>query len=445
MSTSSQNQPPEPVAVPPRPKPSGQSSLVPAFLLGIPMAAGLLLFLRLPMWNGTLVERYTSHPVECVEIVIFCCALAALLVKLLGYFRQRMALRWELLPEWDGEAIPASEANGLMAHLSRLPRRVQRSWVGQRFQDILSYVCRRRSAEELDDHIRALSDNDMIQQENSYSLIRFLIWSMPILGFLGTVLGIAGAIAGVSPEVLEKSIGTVTQGLALAFDTTGLALILTIVTMFLSFMVERLEQGARDLVDSTTDLHLSHRFARPQGENGPVIEAVEQSAQAVMASTDRLVQRQADLWAESLTKSHQQLLDAEKSQQQRFTQALEEAMSRSLVAHQQKLAEMQQQMEAETGKSLQPLTQLAENLEQQQAALQPIAKAMQALGQALLQLQKQEGQLNRMQQLLQQNLSTLASTGSFEQAVHSLSAAIHLLTAKTTAPSLRLVSEEEAA
>ncbi len=52
---------------------------------------------------------------------------------------------------------------------------------------------------------------------------------------------------------------------------------------------------------------------------------------------------------------------------------------------------------------------------------------------ALAKVQEGEKQLLRLQELLNQNLSTLAGTGAFEQAVNSLTAAIHLLTARAGA------------
>ena len=53
--------------------------------------------------------------------------------------------------------------------------------------------------------------------------------------------------------------------------------------------------------------------------------------------------------------------------------------------------------------------------------------------QMLVQLQSGEAQLVRLQETLQQNLASLAGTGAFEQAVQSLTAAIHLLTARVGA------------
>ena len=48
-------------------------------------------------------------------------------------------------------------------------------------------------------------------------------------------------------------------------------------------------------------------------------------------------------------------------------------------------------------------------------------------------MQEGEWGLAHLQGLLQQNLAALAGAGSFEQAVHTLTAAIHLLTARAAA------------
>src|SRR5207302_1595755 len=81
----------------------------------------------------------------------------------------------------------------------------------------------RSSAEDLDDQMRSLSDSDAMALDGTYVLNRYLIWAMPILGFLGTVLGITQAIAGISPEQMEKDPGAVSTGLTNAFDATALA------------------------------------------------------------------------------------------------------------------------------------------------------------------------------------------------------------------------------
>jgi hypothetical protein len=57
---------------------------------------------------------------------------------------------------------------------------------------------------------------------------------------------------------------------------------------------------------------------------------------------------------------------------------------------------------------------------------------------ALNRLAENGSQLAKLQQLLQQNLGALAGAGSFDQAVSSLTAAIHLLTARAGNPALAI-------
>jgi hypothetical protein len=85
--------------------------------------------------------------------------------------------------------------------------------------------------------------------EQSYSLPRTLVWAIPLMGFIGTVVGISAAVAGFSGflaqaeeiEQIKTGIGAVTTGLAVAFDTTLLALALSVAVMLPLVLLERLE------------------------------------------------------------------------------------------------------------------------------------------------------------------------------------------------------------
>jgi hypothetical protein len=392
-----------------------------ALVIGLPLAAVMLAVPRLPQFDGTLVQRYVSHPIEAVEILLFGLALGILAGKLTGTLRQRRANRRGILPDWDGKPVPTGEAAGLLAGVARLPRWLRESWLGRRAASVLDFVGHRRAADDLDDHLRDLHDADATALEDSYALLRFLLWSLPILGFLGTVLGITEAVAGVTPESLEDNLGQVTGGLALAFDTTGLALMLTMATMFLTHVVERLETGALEEVDRLTRLHLAHRFARPAGEHGPLLAALQEQSRAVLDATEQLVRRQAAVWAETLTATEGRRAEAERQQQERFTAALQHALDQSLARHDERLTALRRQAEEQSAALLAPLASLA-----------PAAAAMNALVDALQRLQDGEGQLLRLQASLRENLAALSAAGSFEGAVHSLTAAVHLLTARGT-------------
>jgi hypothetical protein len=99
----------------------------------------------------------------------------------------------------------------------------------------------------------ALDDSSfyLSTSESSYSFPRILVWAIPLMGFIGTVVGISAAVNGFSGflaesgdvEQIKEGIGLVTGGLAVAFDTTLLALFLSVLVMIPLVLVERYESS----------------------------------------------------------------------------------------------------------------------------------------------------------------------------------------------------------
>jgi hypothetical protein len=408
-----------------------------AFIVGVPLAVVLLVLFHKGPLHNTVFYRYLERPVEGVELILFCCALSALGAKYVQSLVEGRAFQVEVLPRWDGRPVPIGEAANLLTGLRRLPQRLQKTFLGQRIGAILEFLCQRGSAAELDDQMRALLDSDAVVLEGSYALTRFITWAIPILGFLGTVLGITDAISGATPEVLEKNMSQVTDGLSYAFDATALALSLTMITMFCSFLVERREQNLLEAVDQEVERMLAHRFLRIAGDTGPFVEALRQNTQVLLDATGQLVERQAEVWARSLTESQRRTHEASARQQEQMAGALEMALKGTLQAHSQLLGGLEKQAIDQSTRLFEQLGALASVIRDygrdQQAALVRVGENLATQAAALGGLQHGEEQLRQLQAGLQQNLAALAGAGAFEQAVHSLTAAIHLLTAKAGA------------
>ena len=98
------------------------------------------------------------------------------------------------------------------------------------------------------------AENETEHLENSYSVPRYFVWALPIVGFIGTVWGIGLSIsffsdtmsssqAGASvSSLLQQNIPLVTKGLSTAFDTTLLALVLSVPATGLLVLTERNER-----------------------------------------------------------------------------------------------------------------------------------------------------------------------------------------------------------
>lgn len=427
----------------------GMGSTIAAFLLGLPMAAGVVwLFLHGPLRDHFL-HRYVAFPVMWVEVSFFTCGIGAIIVKWLGIQRDLLACRRQILPEWDGQPSSPDSAKEMLEQLDQQPRRVQRSRIFARFRAVLEFVTLRRSAQQLDDHLHSLSDQEALDQENSGGLIRFITWAIPILGFLGTVIGITGAIGGVTPEVLEESLSTVTDGLAEAFDSTALALGLTMVLMFLSYLVEKKEQALLSRIDMMTEAELGHRFQREGQESTPFLNIVRESTSALAASVENLVKRQTQLWADALDEPKRRLVQSYQQAEEHMTRAMTQAMKETMEAHTHRLREMEQESLQRQAGMVQEMMSLAQAIRetgaQQQESLRQVAEGIQGQASVLGQLQADATNLVHLQAVMHQNLAALASASSFEEAVHSLTAAVHLLTSRVSQPQPLRIHQGKAA
>jgi biopolymer transport protein ExbB/TolQ len=419
-------------------------SLIP-FALGVPLALGLLHGISTGVIGNAEWQRYTQFPPQKTAVVLFCCAMCGILGKLLVALRQRATCLRPPLPEWDGKPIPASEVAALQQQMALQSVGTRRTVLGRRIMAVLDFVAGRGSANELDDQIRCLADNDAIALESSYALLRFITWAIPIIGFLGTVLGITGAISGVTPEKLESELHLVTDGLSEAFDSTALALFLTMVLMFFCYLVERFEQSVLEAVDHWVDRQLAHRFARSRADHA----GAPAGTQAVLDGMENLVEKQVTLWAGTIEKTEQ--LGAR--QQERMATAIGQALEFALTRYGKRLAELEEALIARNQGLLDTVSQLAAALREtgreHQVSLARLTDGLGAQVEALTKVQTGEAELLRMQEMLAQNLSLLAGSNTFEQAVESLTAAVHLLTARATTvpppPALRVVPRTGAA
>ncbi len=416
------------------PRTGRRGTTLPALLFGVPLAVGILALFA-PGYGPLAhleISRYFQHHVERVEVLLFCCALSALAAKFWRHLGEGQIDGRKLLPAWDGKPVPVSEAGTLLGSVSRLPRRLRDSLLGKRVAAALDFIRQRGSADGFDDHLRAMTDNDSVSLETSYALVRFLTWAMPILGFLGTVLGITASIAGITPEKLEHDLSSVTDGLALAFDATALALSMTMVTMFFSFLVERAEQSTLDAIDHYVDQELAHRFERVEADASPMLEAMRLNTETLLQATKTVVQQQADLWARTLEDGDRRRAKVEEGRQEKIAAALEAALETTLDAHTERLQATERQSMERSATILKQMDHLAQALRDQQAVVARTTDGVVEQTRVLAQLQSGGNQLVELQNSLDRNLAALAGCGSFDQALQSLTAAIHLLTARAT-------------
>lgn len=88
-----------------------------------------------------------------------------------------------------------------------------------------------------------------------YTMVRYLVWLIPTLGFIGTVVGIALALssAGDMPDISDSAaikawVALITTKLGVAFNTTLLALIMSAALVFCMNLAQGREEKALNQV-----------------------------------------------------------------------------------------------------------------------------------------------------------------------------------------------------
>ena len=371
--------------------------------------------------DPNVVRYLAGHWVEYVEVAMFCVGLAALAIKGGEIYRQlRTADESPLDPIPEGGQSPA-EAGTLSASLpddaaGYLPRRIR---------EALDFVVRTGDSDGLNDHLKYLADLDAARAAQGYGLVRFVIWAIPIMGFLGTVIGITVAIANLSPTQLENISGVV-AGLGTAFDTTATALGLSMVLMFLQFVVDRAEQGLLARVDETTWQSLGGRFQSFNGGDGAAL-AIARLGETMARGSAQLLNAQEQAWRsleQTAVGGIRQLLD---EAGERMTAAIGGSLDSSLSRWGESLARAHDQLashrEERWTAAADSLAEAVRGLERHQRSL---AEQTVMLGSVV----DATRDITTLERSLDSNLARLAHTGRFEETLATLAAAVQLLAAR---------------
>ncbi len=98
-----------------------------------------------------------------------------------------------------------------------------------------------RQLRHLEEDLRDLAELDSHRQNDSYGLVRIISWPCPCLDFSDTVIGISETLGQMDMKQLasgsQEAMNSLTAGLYVAFDTTAVGLVLTMLALFAMFGV----------------------------------------------------------------------------------------------------------------------------------------------------------------------------------------------------------------
>ena len=226
--------------------------------LGLILSAlfyGMLTLVRL-RWHATAIEMFfhggtaqrSVIPYLTVVLAMWC--LAILWLKRRKLRAQRAVFTLELPPGSPAERLEA---------LHRAVDRPEDFLAARRLQYDLQLQSDGIGRAERAEMLEIAAGNDEKYLESTFTQLRGFIWAIPVLGFIGTVLGLAWAVGGFGAVLADNggqlghmrdALSGVTGGLAVAFETTLIALVAALVLQLLLTVQLKAEE---DLLDAVPD------------------------------------------------------------------------------------------------------------------------------------------------------------------------------------------------
>jgi biopolymer transport protein ExbB/TolQ len=206
----------------------------------------------------TLLTGYSRIPVAIFAIGSW--ASSILLLKWLKIRAQRVALDFDALPPEPEFRLTPDTVDPVIDHVESRVVDSGRFLFLDRVISVLRNVRNVGRVSDIDEMFASAADADEARMESSYTIIRGFIWAVPVLGFIGTILGLTEAISqfgivlasgdGVTSTDTAE-LGKVIAGLDTAFVTTGEGLVVALLLQLAMAGVRRADEVLLDDIRKT--------------------------------------------------------------------------------------------------------------------------------------------------------------------------------------------------
>lgn len=227
------------------------------------LALAVVLGLCIPLYQAThensgldLSAQFSSERLSHLllgpeQIICYCCFLWAIFILFCRWMeirRQRRAFTLNLLPTEEGTRILPEDARPLMRKTEQLSARGGPYILSGMIRMILGKYAVSRSSKDATETVTTQADIELGRLTSSMSTINYLAWAIPALGFVGTVRGLGMSLAevkGVPGEdgLMIINLAPAISSLNFAFDTTLVALLLSMPLLFMIHSMQRDEEG----------------------------------------------------------------------------------------------------------------------------------------------------------------------------------------------------------
>ena len=157
-------------------------------------------------------------------------------LAIMGYKGRRAMHEQDLLDRRlldipEGTSVLPEDAREYSRSLEALPEAEQDYLLPRTLLSALQRFATTGSIQAVSDTIKESCEVESDRLDSEMSMVRYIAWAIPSIGFIGTVRGIGDAL-GQAYKAVEGDISGVTVSLGVAFNSTFVALVLSIIIMF---------------------------------------------------------------------------------------------------------------------------------------------------------------------------------------------------------------------
>lgn len=155
--------------------------------------------------------------------------------------RDRALLERDLLQIDEGMRVLAEDTRDLTRQLEALKPAERDSLLPRALQAALHRFNAEPNIQDVANATNAVCLAEGERLESELSMVRYIAWAIPSVGFIGTVRGIGDAL-GKAHQAIEGNISGVTESLGVAFNSTLIALVISIVLVFFMHQLQLLQE-----------------------------------------------------------------------------------------------------------------------------------------------------------------------------------------------------------
>ena len=218
-------------------------------------------------WTAERWGRLLLGPEQIACYICFTWAAFILLSRYLEMRRQRRAFGLPLLPTEEGARILQEDARPLGRKIDQITDQHGPFILANMIRVALAKFSLSRNTQDVSESVRSQAEVEQGRLVTGLSMVHYLAWAIPAIGFLGTVRGLAGSMSMSGQVDLETSqfLEQATNHLGHAFDCTLVALTLSLGIMFLLHFVQREEEALVIDCQQFCLEHLVNRIYEPEG------------------------------------------------------------------------------------------------------------------------------------------------------------------------------------